>query len=330
MVRTTDLTQLATITGEQSINRTARRFGCTATDLGIPWDTGRGEVLVAFGDTYGAGWGGNGAGPETADWRCNVLGRSTNRNLDAGLILDSMIARPDGTAAQVLDRDPDQPGEVTVIPTTGITVGGRDYLHYMSVRSWGAPGTWITNHAGIAVSDDGGTTWTKPPAARWINRAEHDHPFQLGAFAAADGQVYLLGTPNGRFGDGHLARVAPDDLLRPDRYAYWTGTGFGRDPFAAVPVLPGPVGELSLQYNSFLGQWLAMHLDEHRAAIVLRSAPALTGPWSGGEVVVSGADRPGLYGGYLHPWSANGPAVYFTMSEWGPYNVSFLRARLVA
>src|SRR5882724_1060112 len=85
-----------------------RRFGIHATDLGILWDNGQGRLLVAFGDTYGVGWGGNGAGPPRgSDWRCNVLASSSGRDLDSGLRLDSVVPRADGTAAQILERDHD-------------------------------------------------------------------------------------------------------------------------------------------------------------------------------------------------------------------------------
>jgi len=322
---------VAQLTGRESINRTADRFGIHATDLGIMWEDGDGRVMVVFGDTYGEGWRGDGAGTnDHTDWRCNVLATSTNRDLDNGLLLDEVLQRDDdGVAGQILERDPDRRDEETVIPTSGIAVDGRHYLHYMSVRRWGAKGRWVTNYAGIAVSEDGGHTWTKPGRARWINRAEADHPFQLGAFARDAEHVYLLGTPNGRWGDGHLARVSTSDILEPAGYEYWTGERWHpRDPFLAAPVLPAPVAELSIVYNVHFGQWIALHLDEARAAIVLRTAKELTGPWTDGQVVVPGSDFPGLYGGFLHPDSADGPTIYYAMSQWAPYNVYLMRTTL--
>src|SRR5205823_14663665 len=124
-----------------------------------------------------------------------------------GMRLHSVVSRPDGSAAQMLDRDGGQPREETIIPTSGIAVGERNYLHYMSVREWGPPGHWQTNYSGIAVSEDDGRTWSKPDSARWPNTASRvgwwrrprAHPFQLGAFARSAQHVYLLGTPHGRF-----------------------------------------------------------------------------------------------------------------------------------
>lgn len=326
-----DAELVAWVTGEDSPNRTASRFAVHATDLGIPWDDGRGGVLVAFGDTYGAGWGGNGAGPPHADWRCNVLGRSSATDLSDGMALDDFVEDAPGHAAQILERDPLPGREETVIPTAGIALGGRNYLHYMSVQRWGLPGRWRTNYAGIAYSDDGGRSWVKDRVARWPNRWRGRHPFQLAAFAHDGEHLHVLGTPNGRFGAAHLARVRPDPggdadpVLDPGAYEYYDGARWQRDRRAAVPVVPGPVAELSVEYSARLGRWLMLHLDEHRAAIVLRTATSLTGPWTGPDVVVSGRDHPALYGSYLHPWTVDGPEVYFTMSRWGPYNVALMR-----
>jgi hypothetical protein len=215
--------------------------------------------------------------------------------------------------------------EVTVIPTAAVAVGSRDYLHYMSVRSWDGNGRWTTNYAGLAHSDDGGQTWVKSPTLRWPNQVG----FQLGAFARADGFVYLFGTPSGRFGDGRVARVAENAIGSIDAYQYWTGGGWEPGAAArAVPVLPGPVGELSVQYNTVTRQWVALHLDELRAAIVLRTAPRPTGPWSVGEVVVSGAQHPGLYGAFLHPDSADSSVLHFAMSRWDPYHVQLMELPL--
>jgi hypothetical protein len=302
------------------------------TDLGILWDNGYGEVLVAFGDSYGVDWVSPGAGPDHADWRYNVLAASTTTDLSTGMAIHPVVIRPDGTAAQFLAPDPDTDHEVTVIPTSGTAADGVNYVHYMSVRRWETPGRWRTNYGGIAVSRDRGRTWDKPASARWPNRRRRwrDHPFQMGAFVRDGDHVHLMGTPHGRFGSGCLARIAPDRVSTVDEYEYWTGRRWvPGDPFAARPVLPGPVGELSVRYHEFTGSWLAIHLDESRAAIVLRHAAALTGPWSEPLPIVSGADHPGLYGGYFHPW-AEGPDLYFTMSRWGPYHVTLMRLTLSA
>ncbi|PRX49988.1 uncharacterized protein DUF4185 [Prauserella shujinwangii] len=327
MVRVVETTRIGRVTGPGSASRTPERFGIHGTDLGILWDGGDGRVRVLFGDTYGEGWHGHGAGPADADWRRNVLTFSANRDLEHGLVLDDAVCREDGVARQVI---PSGRREVTVIPNGGIAVDGRHYVHYMSVRRWGPPGRWRTGHAGIAVSADGGRTFTKPPAARWPNRWRGGNRFQIGAFARSGEHVYLFGTTNGRYGDAYLARARPEDLLDTRGYRYWTGSGWSRRQRAAAAVFAGPVGEMSVGYSSYLGRWLLLHLDEPRKGIVLRSAERLTGPWSWGEVVVSGREYPAVYGGFLHPWSLDGPDLYYLVSQWGPYNVFLQRTRVAA
>lgn len=325
MVRVLETTHIGRVTGRGSHNRTDERFSIHGTDLGAMWDDGHGQVFVIFGDTYGAGWGGDGPGPPGADWRRNVLAVSTGGDLDAGLSLHGVLARDDGSAAQVIASGRGR--EATVIPNAGIAVGATQYVHYMSVRRWThPPGTWRTNYAGIAVSEDHGRTWRKPRSARWRNDRHGNRLFQLGAFAPAGEHVHLLGTTNGRYGAIYLARAQPSGLLDVGSYEYWTGRAWDRSERAATPIADGDAGELSVAYHRHLGKWLLMHLDQPREGIVLRSAERLTGPWSDGEVVVSGREHPAIYGGYLHPWAMDGPEIYYTISQWRPYNVYFMRS----
>ncbi len=309
--------------GDGDINQTRTRFAVHATDLGIMWRDGQGRTAIVFGDTYSAGWGGNGAGPATADWRFNVLAHSTDTDLSDGLRIDSMVEDRPGHAGELLHRDP-AVAEETVIPTAAVGVGSRDVIHYMSIRGWNP---WTTNYSGLAYSDDGGRTWTKSQTARWPNSGGGAR-FQQGAFVAHGGFVYLFGTPNGRFGNAHLARVAPPDVTDPAAYEYWTTSGWRRGAAdQATPVFGPRVAELSVQYNSVLRRWVSLSLDEHRAAIVLRTAPEPTGPWSGGRTVAHGVDYPALYGGFLHPQSADRDELYFSMSQWAPYHSKLMRVR---
>jgi hypothetical protein len=111
-------------------------------------------------------------------------------------------------------------------------------------------------------------------------------------------------------------------------YEYWTGSGWGAHRRNAVPVCEGPAGELSVAYHRGLGCWLMVHLDDAGGRIVLRAADAPTGPWSEGQTLVSGADHPALYGGFMHPHALDGDEIFFTMSQWIPYNSYLVRAEL--
>ncbi|NRQ32760.1 DUF4185 domain-containing protein [Nonomuraea sp. NN258] len=310
------------LTGPGSLSATDVNWKVKATDLGIMWDNGAGQILAAFGDTFGDTWRPPGANGD--DWRSQVLLRSTDRNLADGMSFSGAATDAPGHAKQLIPSKKIDGDEITVIPTAGVSVGTRQYLAYMSVRHWGDPGVWDTNHASIAYSDDNGQNWVTG-GPRWDNPGGTNH-FQMAAFVRRDGYVYLFGTPNGRNGAAYLARVPETAVLTKSAYQYWTGDAWrtGQDT-QAVPVVAAPVSELSVQFNAYTGKWLMTYL--RGSDVVLRSAPAPTGPWSAPSVVASSADFPGLYGGFMHPWSP-GPDLYLALSEWTPYNVYLIRIRL--
>lgn len=155
------------VTGRTSPNRTAERFGITGTDLGIMWDNGRGEILMALGDTMGNCLG-------DSQWRSNVLFRSNNRDLHNGFAIASAPMDGAGMARSVLPRT-NLPGERTVIPTAGIEVGGKQYMRYMSVVNWDQPGEWHTNYSALAVSEDNGETWRPLPRTFRIGHGNNPH-----------------------------------------------------------------------------------------------------------------------------------------------------------
>lgn len=312
------------MTGPKSTSATDTTWKVTGTDLGIMWDNGQGEILTAFGDTFGD-WAGPGGGG--GDWRSNVLLRSSDTDLSDGMSFDSAVEDAPGHAAEIIPSLKINGQEMTTIPTAGIAVGSRQYLAFMSVKQWGAPGAWDTNFSRIAYSDDNGETWNSTDGPQWTNTADGQHPFQMVAFERHDGYVYMFGTPNGRFGAAHVARVPEAQMLDKAAYSYWNGsTWVLGDDTAAVAIVPPNVAELSVQYSDHTGGWLMTYLDEN-LDLVLRTADSPEGPWSDRQRLASFADFPGLYGGYMHPWSEGGD-LYFALSQWEPYNVYLLRAEL--
>jgi hypothetical protein len=307
------VTRVAQVTGPGSVNDTARRWDVYGADLGhMVWHEG--SLYMVFGDTFG---------PDGGDWRSNTMARIASPVPSSGLHFASMVTGPGGGAAELLGSEKVDGVEKTVIPTYGISVGTRMYLHYMSVRHWGAPGQWQINYSGLAWSDDGGRTWVKDPAARW----PADSNFGQVAMVQQRGTIYLFGIPAGRQGGVQVARVDQADLLNLGDYRYWDGRAWSTDASSAATVVPAPVGELSVRWSAYLGRWLMMYLDENRSAVVLRTAAQLTGPWSSEQVVATAADYPELYAPYLVPVET-GRDIYFTMSQYGPYEVYLMRARL--
>ncbi len=313
--RLVDVTKVEQVTGPGSVNATDRRWNVFGADLGHMFFY-QGTLYMVFGDTFG---------PDSRQWRSNTMARLVTPDPRAGLRFESMVTDATGAAGELLGSLKVDGVEKTVIPTNGVSVGGRMFLHYMSVRRWGAPGSWQLNYSGWAYSDDGGQVWVKDPLARWPG----DSNFGQVAIVPEGGTVYLFGIPGGRQGGVQLARVPAAHLLDLDAYEYWDGEGWSADRAKATTVVSSPVGELSVRWSAYAHRWLMMYLDEGRSAVVLRTAPSLTGPWGPEEVVATAQRFPQLYAPYLVPVDT-GPEVYFTMSQYGPYEVFLMKASLVS
>lgn len=293
---------------------TCDRWAVCGTDLGIMWDAGNGTVLTLFGDTYA--W--PNPKPGGTDWRNNVIGACRDTDLSDGMNLTWMATDREGHARQIIPRDSRQAKEETVIPTSGVSVGPHNYITYMSVKEWNEPGHWKTNYAGLALSEDYGTTWAKPDGSRWFNNGSFDQPFQMCALFHEGNYVYLLGTQNGRFGPVKLARVNENKVMDLTQHEQWDGTTWVKNPAAAVEIIPAPVGECSIIWHEATGQYLFAYTDNVARTIAVRTAQQLTGPWSEPYHVLNANQFAGLYGGFFHPWSRGWDAPYLAVSQWVP------------
>jgi len=309
---------LGALTGPESQNDTARRWGIHGTDLGhMFWH--RGKLHMVFGDTFGyPGLGGR-------NWRSNAMARIADPDPRNGLPIEAVVAGPRGRAKELIPSRKIDGDEKTVIPTYGIAVDGRMYLHYMSVRNWGEHGRWVVGHSGIAYSDDDGDTWQQPPEAVWPRGSG----FEQVAFVMDEGLLYTFGISEGRWSNVRLRRVAPERILEPEAYQFWDGRDWVDEAAFAASVVPGPVGELSVAWSAPQRRWLMMYLNPERRAVVLRTAPRLGGPWSDELVVVTAAEFPGLYAPYMVPGAEIDGDVHYALSMWGPYNVFLLRTTLL-
>jgi hypothetical protein len=327
------------VTGPDSPNETIQRFAITGTDLGIMWDNGdpaNRQVLMAFGDTNGY------CGIPGKQWRYNALFRSQDGSLSKtvavpdGVVANKYSGSPvwrAGISKQIINSIGRAPEETGIIPTAGIAVGRNQYLNFMSIKDWNSPGSWSTNFSAIAVSQDNGENWGVYPGTIRTPAAGNEN-FQMGSFlkpGPGDPYIYTFGTPNGRGGSAYVARVAPG--LMPDltKYEYWNsdnGAWVPGNPAAATPVIPGPVGEMSAQYNTYLNQYLVMYCNGASNDVVMRTAPAPQGPWGPEQRLASSAEIPGgIYAPLLHPWST-GKELYYNLSLWSAYNVMLMKTVL--
>jgi hypothetical protein len=327
------------VTGPDSPNGTIQRFAITGTDLGIMWDNGdpaNNQVLMAFGDTNGY------CGIPGKQWRYNALFRSSDRSLAKTIAVPngvpsnqysgSPVWRP-GISKQIINTINQAPEETGIIPTSGVAVGGKQFLNFMSIKSWDNYGAWSTNFSAIAMSPDNGETWGVYPGTIRPPGGGNEN-FQMGAFlkpGPGDPYLYSFGTPNGRGGAAYLARVSPGLIPDLTKYEYWNGDNQAwvpGNPAAATPVIPGPMGELSAQYNTYLKQYLVLYCNGASNDVVLRTSPTPQGPWGPEQVVATSGSIPGgIYAPFLHPWST-GKELYYNLSLWSAYNVMLMHTTL--
>ena len=324
------------VTGPESPNETLKRFAISGTDLGIMWDNGNRQVLMAFGDTSGY------CSVAGHQWRYNTLFRSQDGALAKTITVSGSPLWAPGISKQIINSTKWAPSETGIIPTAGISVGGQQYLNFMSIKSWDANGAWTTNYSAIAVSPDNGERWgvypgsvrtPRPDAVPGARHADGNENFQQGAFlkpGPGDPYIYSFGTPSGRGGSAYVARVQPGAIPDVSKYEYWnsdSNSWVPGNPGAATPVIPGPVGEMSAQFNTYLKQYLTLYTNGAND-VVERTAPAPQGPWSPEQVLVPSMQFPGgIYAPFLHPWST-GRELYFNLSEWSAYNVMLMKTVL--
>ncbi len=321
------------VTGPGSPNDTIDRFNVSGTDLGIMWDNGnvggQHDVLMAFGDTVGK------CGSDGDDWRSNVLFRSNQIASPGGMRIQSSPLDKPNHSKQIVDGF-GIPGEFTVIPTAGVSVGNVQFMRVMGVKSWDTPGNWTTLYSAMASSLDNGENWTLDPATVRANVGV-DIPgvpavtaananFQQSSFVEAGGYVYEYGTASGRSGSARLARVPAAQIANLSAYEYWNGSAWVTDIADAAPVIESPVSELSVQWNDYLNKYVAMYTDASNS-LVIRQADHLEGPWSGTQTILSGSLVPSLYGGFMHPWTT-GRNLDFVATTWDRYNVIYFRTDL--
>lgn len=309
-------------------NLTHERYSLGGTDLGIIWEIAEGRYGLFFGDSYGPDFVPvPGGGPGGArDWRSNVLAFSENTDLENGLVFSRMLTDPSspGRACEIVPRPGDR--AFTPIPTAAIALDGVQYLHYMywQVGTDDAP----ENYSSLYRSSDEGRTWESCRERIVFDRSSN---FGMVAYAKRGGWCYMVGTHIGRGTSARLARFRYGDILDKEKYEYWNGYQRrwirGNEQSATV-ILDGTVGEMSVTYLEKFGRWLALYFDAEQYAVCYRSAARLNGPWSEERVLASGWVYPQLYGSYVHPASAASDELFYTMSEWQPYNVFLMKAKV--
>jgi hypothetical protein len=337
-IKNIKITEIAPITGQDSINKTEEGFDIAGTDLGSIFDMD-GKLYYVFGDTFGAGSllpPGTGT---TSFWRSNVIGYSSDMNPTDGIKFDGFLTNPNGTAKELIPSNKVQGDNLTSIPTYGVAENGNMYLYYMAVDSWGDPGYWKTSHSGVYRSSDKGETWQPIEDLTWSSDSNFAQvaivkPEQNKEVLGED--IYFYGVKAGRHSGVQLMKGNKDKIENISDYRYFTGTDANGIPEwsskekEAVDILKTTAGELSVVWNPDLERWILTYINGDTTNIDIVEAENPWGPWTEPQVMVAQSDYPGLYGSYMHPSfiKNDGKTIYFTMSRWFTYNAYLMKVDL--
>ncbi|MDN4161230.1 DUF4185 domain-containing protein [Nocardioides abyssi] len=202
------------------------------------------------------------------------------------------VVVPAGGGAVVPDRD----REVGYWPMSVVASGRPGYdlvtVTAQRVRSTDRDDAFGFENVGPAVAlfvvPEGGTPQLVDRVDVGPDSADTTRPMWGAATALEGGWLYLYGTA--RPDDGtptgfslRVARVRPDDVLDPDRWRYWDGAGWVRDPAAAAELVAAAGGtSQTLSVFERDGRWYAFSKrDEFLGSdLVFWTAPAPTGPFT--------------------------------------------------
>lgn len=141
---------------------------------------------------------------------------------------------------------------------------------------------------------------------------------RISAALVEDEHVYAFAC-GGRGGACTLQRAPLARALERDAWRFLADGGWSTSAGRADELFDG-AGAMSVHFNAHAGAYVAVYADREEPAVVLRTAPALTGPWSDAAELVRPRDpqaEPRVQDAMLHPELArDGGAVdYLTFHE---------------
>jgi hypothetical protein len=165
---------------------------------------------------------------------------------------------------------------------------------------WAAPGSF--NFHGVGQSIAIWANFDSPPE-RPIVSAGTPHPTLLfgegepawGSLVLDNGTLFAYACQQD-FLTFHcsLAKVDPAHVLERSSWLFWDGASWSDLMTDARPVFDAS-SILTVQFNLHLGQWTAIYSGVLSNDVMMRTAPALTGPWSDALKLFT-ADRRGQGG----------------------------------
>lgn len=264
-----------------------------ATSLLLPSD----DALWLFGDTVEGPFESI-RGLSLEDKLSNTGALVPPQDASRGIEKFRFLSTSDGKRARQLIPfvDGEEPAAQRIWPIHGTCVGDDIYVFYHRISL--IPGVDVFDNfkldgMGIARAKVGQLEFERLHAPDGSYEFWKGDQPTYGVFVEQkDGFVYLWGSlMTGTF----LARTRPGSITDPASYEYLVEAPTAQDPkreprwsstYAPTASLFDSVpNEMSATYNRHLGCYVAIHTFLRENQLVMRTAPALTGPWSEAEVV---------------------------------------------
>ena len=243
----------------------------------------------------------------------NVFATSRDINAEDGLYISQVSPGNDGIAAII---DPSGADEAFCVPTAGVTINGKQYIHYYSFKATDPEDNeaWTANFSGLLSSEDGGKTWTREVRGRWSGAG---HFVQV-AFYQNDKYLYMFGSDAGRSTPKiYVARIKADgDIANAANWTYWDGSEWvSGDPDAAAAITYGNASEMCVTYHEGLKRYILIYRSSLTGALVYRDAGSPEGDWSGQKLLMpDNANQGGWFSPSIYPF-ASGNDIYFIASQ---------------
>jgi hypothetical protein len=199
--------------------------------------------------------------------------------------------------------------------------GGRALIFYVLIH--GVPGGFSGVGHSLAVWADFASSPQRPEVSPGADHptllfGQGDPPWGTGALIEGD-TLYALACDTDDYGFDPpcwLASVPSSQALDLQAWTFWDGSTWSTSMAGRASLFTG-AASVTLEHNAYLGAYTAVYADPSNR-VVIRTAPAITGPWSGPQVLFT-ADKPEgtAYDAASHPEyeEQDGKVLYFTFSR---------------
>lgn len=214
----------------------------------------------------------------------NLYATSDDATLTDGLYFGHIPEGNDSKPLSILE--PSGATETSCVPTAGINFGGKEYIHYYSLKEIDATNdqAWTANFSGLLSSSDGGKTWTREAKGRWSGTG---HFVQVG-FYQGDKYLYMFGSNAGRNTPQiYVARISNSgDMSVAANWSYWDGSDWIKgDPDSAAAISYGNASEMAIAYEPIQKRYVMIYRSIQMGSLVYRDAGSPEGDWSGEKIL---------------------------------------------